>query len=64
MSRQVSEGGALVEWWDDDTRTYTRYEGGEVVESRPYTTVEQEQADARQAGVVEASEKQARREAA
>ena len=60
MNRQVFENGVLVEEWDDDTATYTRFESGEEVESRPYTTVEQEQADARQAGVVEAAEKQAR----
>ena len=64
MSTMVFEDGVLVERWDDATSTYTRFESGEEVESRPYTTAEQEQADAREAGVVEASEKQARREAA
>ena len=63
MNRQVFENGVLVEEWDDEVATYTRFESGEEVESRPYTTVEQEQADAREAGVVEASEKQARRDA-
>ena len=63
MSVEVYRDGALVERWEDDTATYTRFEQGEEVESRPYTTVEQEQADAREAGVVEASEKQARRDA-
>ena len=61
--RELYENGTLVERWDDDTATYTRFESGVEVESRPYTTAEQEQADAREAGVVEASEKQARREA-
>ena len=61
--RELYENSTLVERWDDDTATYTRFESGVEVESRPYTTVEQEQADAREAGVVEASEKQARRDA-
>ena len=61
--RELYENGILVERWDDATATYTRFESGEEVESRPYTTAEQEQADARQAGVVEASEKTVRREA-
>ena len=61
--RELYKNGVLVEQWDDAAATYTRFESGVEVESRPYTTAEQEQADARQAGVVEASEKQARREA-
>ena len=44
MNRQVFENGVLVEEWDDEVATYTRFESGEEVESRPYTTVEQEQA--------------------
>jgi hypothetical protein len=39
--------GRLVERWDDDTRTYTRWDdGGAVVETRPYTEQENAQADA------------------
>lgn len=38
--RETYENGSLVEWWDDDAATYPRFESGEEVESRPYTTVD------------------------
>jgi hypothetical protein len=41
------EHGRLVERWDDDTRTYTRWDdAGGVVETRPYTDEENRAADA------------------
>ena len=61
MIREIYENGTLVERWDDVTATYTRFESGEEVESRPYTTAEQEQADA--AAEAEQVEKTVRREA-
>ena len=63
MIREIYENASMVERWDDDTSTYTRFEGGEEVESRPYTTAEQGQADAREEGAAEAAEKRARQEA-
>ena len=44
MSTKVYEDGALVESWDDTTRTYTDHRTGE---SRPYTTEENASADQR-----------------
>ena len=39
MIRETYENGTLVERWDDVTATYTRFESGEEVESRPYTSL-------------------------
>lgn len=45
---QVYSDGALIEEWDDGTRTYTRWDDtGAVVETRPYTPEENADADAR-----------------
>ena len=64
MNRQVFENGVLVEEWDDDTRTYTAWNTqGVQTSTRPYTTVEQEQADAAAAAEAEQVEKTVRREA-
>ena len=41
MSSLVTAGGALVEQWDDATRTYRRWDKAQqLVEERPYTTNE------------------------
>lgn len=41
------ENGQLRERWDDDTRTHTTYdEAGAVIDQRPYTSSEEENADA------------------
>ena len=41
MSSLVTAGGALVEQWDDATRTYRRWDKAQkLVEERPYTTDE------------------------
>lgn len=50
------EDGIAVEQWDDETRTYTaRDVSGTVTEQRPYTTAENEDADARATAVTEAA---------
>ena len=49
MSRRIYADGALVEEWDDGTRTYRRLAAGEVVEERPYS--EDEAAALQQADV-------------
>jgi hypothetical protein len=41
------ENGAIREFWDDDTRTYTSWDAaGTVTETRPYTAEENTAADA------------------
>ena len=63
MSTMVFEDGVLVEQWDDATATYTRFESGEEVESRPYTADEQARADEAVQAEAEQVEKTVRREA-
>jgi hypothetical protein len=48
MSRHENyRDGVLTDLWDDDTRTYTRWDdAGAVVETRPYTEQENQAADA------------------
>jgi len=40
VSRRVYDGGGLVQEWDDDTRTYRHWDGGVLVEARPYDATE------------------------
>ena len=40
MSRRVYDGGVVVEEWDDDIRTYRRWDDGALVEERPYDEFE------------------------
>jgi len=40
VSRRVYDGGAVVAEWDDDTRTYRRWDGDALVEERPYNEAE------------------------
>lgn len=40
MSRRIYDQGVLVQEWDDVTQTYRRWDGGVLVEERPYTTAE------------------------
>jgi len=40
VSRRVYDGDAVVAEWDDDTRTYRRWDKGALVEERPYDVAE------------------------
>lgn len=47
MSTYVYTGTTLREKWDDSTRIYTKYDAsGAVVQTRPYTSAENNEADA------------------
>lgn len=46
MSNEVYTDGKLAEQWDDDTRTYTRFnKDGSVEDTKPYTDDENRIAD-------------------
>lgn len=59
MNEEVyTAGGILRKRWDDSARTYTEWdEAGQVIESRPYTTEENAEADLRATAEAEESNK-------
>ena len=59
MSTEIYDDGALVESWDDTTRTYTDHRTGE---SRPYTPEENDAADQRAVQQQQAANDQALRD--